>query len=375
MALPAENILVIGGGFSGMSAACALQKIGATVDLIELDPQWRAEGAGMTVSGPSLRAIAALGFFEKFKELGAVYSGVELRDASGGLLKKMPTPMVPQSTIEGSGGIMRPVFAKAMADMVVAAGVNARTGVTFTKITDLGSSVTVNFSDNTEKQYDLVIAADGVFSSVRKEYFPEAPSPQYTGQGAWRAVLPRFDVDTATMFLGKKGKVGFTPVSDTEMYLHYLEKREIKHRYEDSELLPRLQNLLQEFTAPVMLKIREILSTSSQILYRPLEGMLMPRPWYKGRVLLIGDCVHATTPHLASGAGMGHEDAVVFAEELALGGSLTDVMERYQNRRWERCRLIVSHSARLGEIEMAGGPPQEHAQIMGLSISALLAPV
>lgn len=160
------------------------------------------------------------------------------------------------------------------------------------------------------------------------------------------------------------------------MYLYYTEARPTMDKFfEDHERVPHLTSLLEEFTAPEMVAIRENLGSSSQIIYRPLEGMLMPRPWYKGRVLLMGDCVHATTPHLASGAGMGHEDAVVLAEEFSKGGELTDILERFQNRRRERCRMIVSNSGRPGEIEKSGGPKEEHMQIMGISVAALLAPV
>ena len=375
MALAAEKVLIIGGGFSGMSAAIALSKVGVKVDLIEIDPNWRTDGAGITVSGPSLRAIESIGLLPKFLELGANFADVNMYDSAGNLLKSIASAKVPLSSITGSGGIMRPAFAKALGEATLASGVNVKLGVSYNDIVEGKDTIDVSFTDGSKQHYDLVIGADGVFSSVRKTYFPEAPEPRYTGQGAWRAVIPRFDVNSAMMFLGQKGKAGITPVSDTHMYLHYTERRQNKDRIDDNESLAHLQDLLEEFTAPTMLKIREALNSSSQIIYRPLEGMIMPRPWNRGRLQLIGDCVHATTPHLASGAGMGIEDGVVIADEIKKGGDLQTVLERYQNRRWERCRMIVANSLRLGEIEIEGGAPEEHTQIMGLSMAALLAPI
>ncbi|MCP5144955.1 MAG: FAD-dependent oxidoreductase [Gammaproteobacteria bacterium] len=376
MALPAENVLIIGGGFSGMSAAITLRRLGVNVDLVEIDPDWRTDGAGITVSGPSLRAIAEIGVLEQFKAHGAINDGVELCDSAGNIFQRMTAPPVPGSQgITGSGGIMRPVLAKILADATLASGTKVDLGVTFNHIEDKGDKVTVSLSNGDVRDYDLVIAADGVFSSVRKALFPDAPVPSFTGQGVWRAVVPRYGAARGAMYLGRQGKIGYTPVSDEEMYIFYTEARPTKDRFEQSELLPHLKGLLEEYTAPVVCKIREGLNESSRIIYRPLEGMLMPRPWYKGRVLLIGDCVHATTPHLASGAGMGHEDAVVIAAEFARGGSLEQVLERYQNRRWERCRMVVTNSARLGEIEKVGGPPEEHTQLMALSNAAMLAPI
>lgn len=376
MSLPAQKILIIGGGFTGMSAAILLKQLGVHVELVEIDENWRTDGAGITVSGPSLRAIEAIGVLPRFREQGAITEGVRMFNADGALLKTIPTPAVPNSSIVGGGGIMRPVLAKILAEATREAGIDVFLGCTFTSIEETGDKVNVCFSDNRQGSYDLVLGTDGVFSQVRQTVFPDAPKPQYTGQGVWRAVVPRGEVGCAVQFLGPTGKVGFTPVSDTEMYLYYTEARPTMDKFfEDHELLPHLTGLLEPFTAPEVVRVRDSLSASSQIIYRPLEGMLMPRPWYKGRVLLMGDCVHATTPHLASGAGMGHEDAVVLADEFSKGGAIKDILERFQNRRWERCRMIVTNSGRLGEIEKTGGSKEEHTQIMGLSLAALLSPI
>ncbi len=375
MTLPANKILVVGGGFTGMSVAMSLTKIGAEVDLVEIDENWRAEGAGITVSGPSLRALEALGLYDIIQEQGAFNYGLEAFSAEGHLIMKIPALPVPMSSVEGGGGIMRPVLAKAMAERTRDAGVNVKLGHSYSTLEDQGDSVDVSFSDGETGQYDLVIGADGLFSSVRKNKFPDAPTPQYTGQGVWRAVLPRFEIETATQFLGRKGKVGFTPVSDDEMYLYYTDKRPEKERVDEKDFYTILSGFLEELNAPLMLKIKEALNENCLLNYRPLEGMLMPRDWFNNRILLMGDAVHATTPHLASGAGMGFEDAVVLAAEFEKGGELQEVLSRYQNRRWERCRMIVQNSLRLGQIEFAGGPFEEHGQIMALSMSGLLAPI
>jgi len=111
------------------------------------------------------------------------------------------------------------------------------------------------------------------------------------------------------------------------------------------------------------------------VVYRPLEALLVPGPWYSGRVVLIGDAVHATTPHLASGAGIGIEDAIVLAAEIGQGDPVDEALRRFQGRRWERCRMVVENSARLGEIEVNGGSREEHARIMRDSFLALAAPI
>jgi 2-polyprenyl-6-methoxyphenol hydroxylase-like FAD-dependent oxidoreductase len=109
--------------------------------------------------------------------------------------------------------------------------------------------------------------------------------------------------------------------------------------------------------------------------FRPLEGLLVPLPWAKGRVVLIGDTVHATTPHLASGACIGIEDALVLAEEIARHSQVESALAAFEARRWERCRMVVENSGRLGEIEIAGGDKEEHATIMRQSLMALAQPI
>jgi 2-polyprenyl-6-methoxyphenol hydroxylase-like FAD-dependent oxidoreductase len=101
----------------------------------------------------------------------------------------------------------------------------------------------------------------------------------------------------------------------------------------------------------------------------------VPQPWFAGRVVLVGDAVHATTPHMAAGAGIGVEDGIVLAEELGRGATLEAALLAYQARRWERCRIVVENSGRLGEIEICGGDKAEHAQIMRETLMSLAQPI
>jgi 2-polyprenyl-6-methoxyphenol hydroxylase-like FAD-dependent oxidoreductase len=132
-----------------------------------------------------------------------------------------------------------------------------------------------------------------------------------------------------------------------------------------------MRALLDGFPDPVLQHVRSQLGPDSQIVFRPIDSLLMPQPWYRGRVVLIGDTVHATTPHLAAGAGIGIEDALVLAEELARASDVDTALAAFQDRRWGRCRMVVENSARLGEIEISGGDKDEHSRIIRDSLMAL----
>lgn len=271
---------------------------------------------------------------------------------------------------------MRPVLAKILADATRASGTDVRLGCSFAKIHQDAEGVEVEFTDGQSRRYDLVIGADGLYSAVREAVFPASAKPKYSGQAVWRAVLPRpAEVETTTMWMGPRIKPGVNPVSKSEMYLFVTEPRPSNVHVEPSSFASHLRGLLEDFPAPALKQIQSQIGPDSQIVYRPLEGLLLPRPWFKGRVVLIGDTVHATTPHLASGACIGIEDALVLAEELGRAADVESALTSFENRRWERCRMVVENSARLGEIEIAGGDKDEHARIMRESLMSLAQPI
>jgi 2-polyprenyl-6-methoxyphenol hydroxylase-like FAD-dependent oxidoreductase len=376
MASPVNKVLIIGGGFSGMAAAIQLRKHGIEVDLVEIDPGWRSYGAGISMGGASMRALSQLGVIDAFLAEGSASDGVEIFIPTGQKVAELPTPRIAGAEVPGNGAVMRPVLARILADATRASGANVRLGCTFTSIETGAGGVEVAFTDGGKGRYDLVIGADGLYSKVREAVFPDAPKPEYSGQGVWRAVLPRLpEVNGTMMWMGPKIKPGLNPVSRDEMYLFVTEDRATNDFIDPSEFLPRLKALLAPFPAPLLQQVREQLNEGSQIIYRPLESMFMPSPWYKGRVVLIGDTVHATTPHMASGACIGIEDAIVLADELASASSVDQALDRYLTRRWERCRMVVQNSGRLGEIEIAGGDKEEHARIMRTTLAALAAPI
>jgi len=376
MAAPVNKILIIGGGFSGMAAAIQLRRRDIDVDLVEIDPGWRSYGAGISLGGATMRALVQLGVIDAFLAEGAASDGVEIHIPTGQKVAELPTPRLAGPDVPGNGAILRPVLARILADATRASGANVRLGTTFTKIEQDAGGVDVTFTDGSRSRYDLVVGADGLYSKVRATVFPDAPQPRYSGQGVWRAVLPRpADVNGTMMWLGPKIKPGLNPVSKDEMYLFVTEDRATNDFVDPAEFVDRLKALLAPFPDPRLQRVREQLDEDSQIIYRPLESLLMPSPWYKGRVVLIGDTVHATTPHMASGACIGIEDALVLADELARAGSVDQALDRYLARRWERCRMVVQNSGRLGEIEIAGGDKEEHARIMRDTLIALAAPI
>jgi 2-polyprenyl-6-methoxyphenol hydroxylase-like FAD-dependent oxidoreductase len=360
-----------------MAAAIQMRRAGIAVDLVEIDPHWQPMGAGITISGPTLRALQTLGVYEQVCEQGWVANGVEICIPTGQKVADLPTPQPVGSNVAAGGGIMRPVLANILAQATRAAGVNVRLGCGHASIEQNADAVTVRFSDGSTGVYDLVVGADGVHSKLREHFFPEVKPPEYIGQGVWRAVMPRPDtIVRPRMWLGEHIKLGVNPVSKTHMYMFITEDRPTKEHIDPITWPQVFAGLMRGFPDPLVAAlIPEALKPEAAIDYRPLANLLVPAPWNRGRVLLIGDTVAATTPHLASGACIGIESGIVLAEELAAASDLQTALDRFHARRFERCRLVIHNSERLCRIEIEGGDKQVHQQIMRESLMALAQPI
>lgn len=348
-----QNVLIVGGGIGGMSAALALSAAGYRVTLVERERDWGALGAGLTVLGSTLRALSKVGVIDAVMREGYFARENSFYRYTGEFLFKRPAMTMADADLPGAGGILRPVLHRILAEEMAARNISVRVGITADRLEQSTDKVEVGFSDGSCAQFDLVVAADGLQSSIRKKLFPDAPTPQFTGQGCWRLIADRpASIDRSSFYIGGPVTVGTVPVSQSQMYVWVLEQVPDNPWIAPHEQPHRLAGLLKDFGGEVA-KLRDGMTSQSTIVYRPLEALLMPAPWYSGRVLLLGDAAHATTPHLASGAGIAVEDGVVLAEELRRADTLESALEAHMARRFERCRMVVENSVEIGRVEMA----------------------
>jgi 2-polyprenyl-6-methoxyphenol hydroxylase-like FAD-dependent oxidoreductase len=366
-----RQALIVGGGFAGMALAIKMREIGWAADLIEIDPQWRVYGAGISITGPTYRAARRLGIADELVSHGfASHAGVRICAPNGHVVAEIPSQPI-EPGLPTSGGIMRPVLHEILQSRTRASGAEVRLGVTLSSLTERDDHVHVITSDGQESDYALVVGADGVFSQMRSLMFPAASPPAYTGQFCWRLTAERPpEIDGVHFYLAGPITAGVMPTSNSQMYMFLLQAERVKIRLDEATQRQRLKELMMPFSG-LLGTLRDNLTSTSAIICRPLEAILLPRPWHQGRVLLIGDAVHATTPHLASGAGIAIEDALVLAEELAPGDHVSDALERFEARRWERCRMVVENSVRIGHMEQTHADPNALKALMAESEAAL----
>lgn len=367
------RILIIGAGIGGLTAAIALGQRGFNVDMIERDPDWRVYGVGIIQQSNVIRAMHALGILQDYLDAGFGFDHVDIFAPTGQHLASVPSPkLVPEHP--ANIGIGRRALHEVLAQRARAAGAAIRLGVEAERIDDGADGVEVAFTDGTRARYDLVIGADGLYSKTRQQLFTDAPQPAFTGQGVWRYNFPRTaDVRSLHAYEGRTG-MGLVPLSQELMYLYITAPEPGNPRYERTGLAARMRAKLTQAPEPIR-TLAEGIQDDDGVVYKPLECIFMEGPWHRGRVVLLGDAVHATTPHLGQGAGMAIEDAIVLADELAQAATPQDAFPRYQARRVPRCRYIVDTSKAIGDSQLGLAPPADQARIVREMFQMIAAPI
>ena len=347
-----SKILIVGAGIGGLSAAVALRLRGIDVEVVEIQPHIRVYGVGIIQHGNVVREMARIGLLQKYLDRAFAFDDLGQYNASGELLHRVTGQRVAGAQYPANVGISRLELHRVLISSAEELGARVRRGVTVASLAQTAAHVDVEFTDGSRSRYDLLVGADGVHSKIRALLFEDAPRPRLTGQSVWRHNFPRApEIDHLASFAGPRGNAGLCPLADDLMYM-YLTSQEPGNPRLPAEQLPEMfRERLQPFGGLIG-RLREQIVDPNEVVYRPLEVIFMPSPWYRGRAVLIGDAAHTTTPHLGQGAGMAIEDAVVLAELLAEDAPIDALLERFMQRRFERCRFIVDSSITMGEWEM-----------------------
>ncbi|MBB6255173.1 FAD-dependent monooxygenase [Nitrospirillum iridis] len=370
------RVLIVGAGISGLTAATALGRQGWQVDVIERKSSIDdSGGVGLTLIGNAMRALDVIGVAHKCVEAGVPADFLNIMRADGTLLMENPVPRIGGSEWPGGTGIRRAAFHAILLEAAGNVISSLRCGETATRWSEERGQVLVTFSTGYSAAYDLMIAADGLNSSTRAELMPDI-KPNPSGQACWRVPVPRPPgIDRTHLFFGgKHGAVGVCPISDDLAYMYIVQAYD-GGRQDPTRLHEIFADEVEGYGGLIAELVKHV-TDPTQVNFSPLPAMIVPKPWGKGRVVLIGDAAHANPPVLAQGAAMGIEDAIVLAEEIsATPGDIPDALNRFVERRYDRARRVVEASWQLARAEVEHRKDVDIHAIMRETAMQLAAPM
>ncbi|WP_370964473.1 FAD-dependent oxidoreductase [Amycolatopsis sp. cg9] len=368
------TVLVVGSGLAGTATAIHLANGGVAVDLVEAEPGVAALGSGITLQGNALRELRALGVWEEVRAKGYGFDGLGLRapDPAGTLLAELPDARTGGPDLPAALGMPRPDLARILHDRAAATGAKIRFGLTTTELRQGGSHVEATFTDGSTGRYDLVVGADGVRSTIRRLLGIDLAT-RSTGMGIWRAFGPRpASVTRTDLFYGGPSYIaGYCPTGENSLYAYVVEEARDRSSLSPPERLAVMRELASAYHGPWD-DILATLDDPSRVNYTRFETHVLPAPWHRGRVVLIGDAAHACPPTLAQGGAQALEDAAVLGELLLGAETLDDTLWRaFAERRVARATAVVEASNQLCQWLL----DHEQGDVPGLMgrISALVA--
>ena len=151
------------------------------------------------------------------------------------------------------------------------------------------------------------------------------------------------------------------PISKELMYMYVTTPEPDKPVYAKTGIAQVMREKLSA-APPQIQELANEINDDEGVVYRPLEQMMLYGDWHSGRIVLLGDAVHATTPHLGQGAGMAIEDSLVLADELSRHDNPDAAFKAFRDRRFERCKYIVEKSLAICHGQLGKGPPVDNAE-------------
>lgn len=343
------RVLIIGGGIGGLSAAIALRQAGHEAVVYERTPEMTEIGAGLTLWTNAVRALNRIGVGQSIEKLSTPLRHSELRTWRGKLLAEMDLARISQKFGYPSIGIHRADLLQALAAACGPGVIQLRSAcVSFSQDS---RGVTVRFSDGRTDTGDLLVGADGLRSCVRTLLLG-SQKPRYAGYTAWRAIAridrPEVPVGSTLLAIGRGSQFGYLPIGNGRTYWFCTANASEGERDSSGTAKAKLLTRFQDWCClvPAVIEATE----DSAIVRHDILDRPPARSWGTGRVTLLGDAAHPTTPNLGQGACMAIEDAVVLARNLVLTPhDAIAGLRAYERERMPRTAFVTNQSWRLGK--------------------------
>lgn len=333
---------IIGAGMAGLTTGIAMKKMGYTVEIYEKTRQLRPAGAGISLWSNGIKVLNWLGLGDQIAEIGGQMNRMEYRSHRDEPLHEVNlTPL-----FERVGQRPYPVSRTDLQNMLLEAfgPANVHLGCRCVGVEEDESGVTAVLEDGTRVTSDVLIGADGVHSTVRRYVLEREAASRYADYVNWNGIVDAkpglCDPDNWVIYVGEGKRASMMPIGGDRFYFFFgcpMEKGTVVEPADRRDELAQIfsgwpqavQNLIAELD-PLETNRLEISDLD------PLERLT------RGRVAIVGDAGHATTPTLGQGGCQAMEDAITLTQYLVTTTiSVEDALKRYEAARKERTASLV----------------------------------
>ena len=349
---------IIGGGIGGLTTAITLKQTGIDYEIFEAAPELKPVGAGIVMAANAMQVLQRLGIEKKIMKAGLEINSAFVVDQS---FQKISGFAVKEKIASrygiGSYAIQRGRLQQVLMNEIDVNKIQLNKRLS--SLVQHPNKVEIKFDDGTSTEADIVIGADGIKSAVRKNIFGEVPL-RYSGQTCWRG-MAKFSLpldkrnNSYEMWGNQKGlRFGFVPTAENEVYYFTTYFTKPNGKDEPGQVK---KNLLDIFSVFGAIPTQLIEATPEESIIRSDINDFVPiKQWWKGRVAVIGDAAHATTPNLGQGGCQAVEDAFVLAKCLKENPSPEKAFEQYQSIRYQKAVHVVNTSWTFGKMTNIGNP-------------------
>jgi FAD-dependent urate hydroxylase len=332
------RVLVVGAGLAGLALARALRQAGLDHEVIDRAGGWETAGTGIYLPANGARALRALGLEGAVADRGTEIGRQRVLDQRGRVLVDVD--------LHRFWGWVGPCLALHRADLhaVLREGVPVRLGTGVRTLERVDGPVRVGFDDGREGEYDLVVGADGLRSTVRGLVVDERP-PDPVGQQSWRFVTACPTGVTAwSVLLGPRSSFLTIPIGRGRVYCYADVLVGRGSPWPGGDPVRLLRDGFAGLPHPVP-ELLERLPAPEDVHVAPIEQVAAER-WGRGAVALVGDAAHGMSPNMAQGAALAFEDALVLAACLGEAGSVAEALAGFVARRHPRTSWVRAQTHR-----------------------------
>ena len=337
------EIAIIGAGMGGLTTGIALKKFGHRVTIYEQAEQILPVGAAISLWSNGVKCLNYLGLTEQVAKLGGQMNDLAYID---GLNGEVMTQFSLAPLIEEVGQRPYPVSRAELQNMLMDAfgRQDIQLGKRMVSIEDKGQHVEIGFQDGSTVSAALLIGADGTHSMTRQYVLGKQVERRYAGYVNWNGLV-EISEDLApaqqwTTFVGEGKRASLMPVAEHRFYFFFDVPLSAGLENQRSEYKPLLKQYFSGWCPQVQRLIDSIdEQKTNRVEIHDIEPF---NQFYKGRVVILGDAAHSTTPDIGQGGCQAMEDAVYLARALQINTlGLEDALKRYQNKRNERANELL----------------------------------